>query len=134
MMVVIVRLYDDHTEAADAVTELRKAGVPERDISIITRDDRASAAATGAEIGAAVGGLTGLLTGLGLIAIPGIGPVVATGWLAATAAGAAMTAHASCSRLVTQRPQRGGVACAELGEDPLVEHACDECDEQEDQS
>jgi hypothetical protein len=89
MMVVIVRLYDDHTEAADAVAELRKAGVPERDISIITRDDRASAAATGAEIGAAVGGLTGLLTGLGLIAIPGIGPVVATGWLAATAAGAA---------------------------------------------
>ncbi len=89
MMVVIVRLYDDHTEAAGAVTELRKAGVPEGDISIITRDDRVSAAATGAEIGAAVGGLAGLLTGLGLIAIPGIGPVVATGWLAATAAGAA---------------------------------------------
>src|SRR6202035_1296475 len=54
-----------------------------------TRDDRATGAAKGAEIGAAIGGLTGLLTGLGLIAIPGIGPAVATGWLAATAAGAA---------------------------------------------
>lgn len=89
MIVAIVRLYDDHTEAANAVRELRKAGVPEGDISIITRDDRVRGAATGAEIGAAVGGLAGLLTGLGLIAIPGIGPVVATGWLAATAAGAA---------------------------------------------
>ena len=89
MIVTIVRIYDHHTEAVNAMQELQKAGVPERDISIIARDERAGAAATGAEIGAAVGGLAGLLTGLGLIAIPGIGPVVATGWLAATAAGAA---------------------------------------------
>jgi hypothetical protein len=40
-------------------------------------------------LGAAVGGVGGLLAGLGLLAIPGIGPVVAAGWLAATAAGAA---------------------------------------------
>jgi hypothetical protein len=36
-----------------------------------------------------VGGVGGLLTGLGLLAIPGVGPVVAAGWLVATAAGAA---------------------------------------------
>ena len=36
-----------------------------------------------------MGGAAGLLAGLGLLAIPGIGPVVAAGWLAATAAGAA---------------------------------------------
>jgi hypothetical protein len=36
-----------------------------------------------------VGGIGGLLTGLGLMAIPGVGPVVAGGWLVATAAGAA---------------------------------------------
>ncbi|HLH96380.1 MAG TPA: general stress protein [Xanthobacteraceae bacterium] len=89
MIVAIVRLYDDHTHAADAITALRKAGIPEKDITVITRDDRVTSAARGAEIGATVGGLAGLLTGLGLIAIPGIGPVVATGWLAATAAGAA---------------------------------------------
>jgi hypothetical protein len=89
MIITIVRLYADHTAAADAVQALKTAGVPERDISIIARDERVSAAATSAEIGAALGGLAGLLTGLGLIAIPGIGPVVATGWLAATAAGAA---------------------------------------------
>jgi hypothetical protein len=52
-------------------------------------DDRAEGAATGGGIGAAVGGAAGLLTGLGLMAIPGVGPVVAAGWLVATLAGAA---------------------------------------------
>ena len=36
-----------------------------------------------------LGGAAGLLAGLGLLAIPGLGPVVAAGWLAATAVGAA---------------------------------------------
>jgi hypothetical protein len=53
-------------------------------------DDRAegagAGAGAGAGIGAAVGGVAGLLAGLGLLAIPGIGPVVAAGWLASTAA------------------------------------------------
>jgi hypothetical protein len=35
-----------------------------------------------------VGGGAGLLAGLGLLAIPGLGPVVAAGWLASTALGA----------------------------------------------
>ena len=89
MIITIVRLYDHHTDAANAVRALQKAGVPERDIGILSRDDRLHGAATGAEIGAAVGGLAGLLTGLGLITIPGIGPVAAAGWVAATAATAA---------------------------------------------
>jgi hypothetical protein len=89
IIVTIARLYDNHADAIGVVRELQRTGVPESDISVLTRDNRASGAATGAEIGAAVGGLAGLLTGLGLVAIPGIGPVVAGGWLAATAAGAA---------------------------------------------
>ncbi len=89
MIVTIVRLYDHHADAAGAVRELQKAGVPEHDISILSRDERVSGAAAGAEIGAAFGGLAGLLTGLGLLTIPGIGPVAAAGWLATTVAGAA---------------------------------------------
>lgn len=88
-IVTIVRLYDHHTDAADAVRRLRDAGVPEHDIGIISRDERVHRAATGAEIGAAVGGLAGLLTGLGLIVIPGIGAAAAVGWIASTIAGAA---------------------------------------------
>jgi len=53
------------------------------------KDDRAEAAATGAGVGATAGGIAGLLAGLGIIAIPGVGPVVAAGWLVATLAGAA---------------------------------------------
>jgi hypothetical protein len=39
----------------------------------------------GTSTGAVLGGAGGLLAGLGLLAIPGLGPVVAAGWLAATA-------------------------------------------------
>jgi len=62
------------------------------------RDDKSSGAAagagTGAGIGVAAGGGAGLLAGLGMLAIPGLGPVVAAGWLAATALGAAAGAVA----------------------------------------
>jgi hypothetical protein len=88
--VTIVRLYDDHAAAANAAEALQKeGGVPQADISVMTRGDRAAHAGRGAEIGAALGGIAGLLVGLGLFAMPGVGPVAATGWLAATLAGAA---------------------------------------------
>ncbi|MCA1408443.1 hypothetical protein I6F26_30740 [Ensifer sp. IC3342] len=91
-------LFDDYADAREAVSELEAAGVPSDDISIVANNagerysDEASGAAegagTGAGLGAAGGGAIGLLTGLGLLAIPGVGPVVAAGWLASTAAGA----------------------------------------------
>lgn len=106
MTSTISRLYDNYTDAQTTVTKLEVAGVPHSDISIVANnsdgwfdgkkdrdgdgvDDRAEAAGTGAGIGAGIGGAAGLLTGLGLLAIPGLGPVVAAGWLAATAVGAA---------------------------------------------
>src|SRR5882757_6872953 len=107
MTVTISRLYDNHTQAQSAVQRLEAAGVPHSDISIVANnsdnwynadkkvdrdrdgvDDRAEGAATGAGIGAGLGGAAGLLAGLGLLAIPGLGPVVAAGWLASTALGA----------------------------------------------
>lgn len=96
-MKTVTGLFDDYSDASAAVSALESAGVPSNDISIVSNnaDDRhadksnaAEGAGTGAGIGAAVGGAGGLLTGLGLMAIPGVGPVVAAGWLAATAAGA----------------------------------------------
>jgi len=96
-------LFDDYSDARAAVNALEARGIPSDDISIVSHnvDERqtgdtnaAEGAGTGAGIGAAVGGVGGLLTGLGLMAIPGVGPVVAAGWLAATAAGAAAGAVA----------------------------------------
>jgi hypothetical protein len=97
-MRTVTGLFDNYSDARSAVSELEAAGIPSRDISIVSnkansRDDddhsgAAEGAGTGAGLGAVVGGAGGLLTGLGLMAIPGVGPVVAAGWLAATAAGA----------------------------------------------
>ncbi|CAN7720888.1 general stress protein [Rhizobium sp. LjRoot258] len=97
-MKTVTGLFDDYTDASSAVSALEAAGVPSKDISIVSNSagDRhstsQSGAATGAEsgagLGAVVGGTGGLLTGLGIMAIPGVGPVVAAGWLAATAVGA----------------------------------------------
>src|SRR5512132_4639463 len=105
MTVTISRLYDNHNDAQQAVRRLESAGVPHSDISIVANnsdswfntdkkvdrdrdgvDDRAEGAGKGAGIGAGVGGTAGLLAGLGLLAIPGLGPVVAAGWLVSTAA------------------------------------------------
>ena len=52
----------------------------------------ATGAGTGATVGTILGGGAGLLTGLGLLAIPGVGPVVAAGWLIATLTGAGVGA------------------------------------------
>src|ERR1700748_980666 len=118
MTVTISRLYDSYAQATEAVSNLERAGAPQSDISIVSNnsdnwysedtarrttggpatvdhdrdgvDDRAEGAAKGAGIGATAGGVVGLLTGLGLLAIPGVGPVVAAGWLVAMAAGAAV--------------------------------------------
>ena len=97
-MKTITRVYDSYAQARAAVDAVEKAGVPSSDVSIVankyvsaehTDVDDVSDAAKGAGIGGALGGGAGLLAGLGLLAIPGLGPVVAAGWLAATAVGAA---------------------------------------------
>lgn len=96
MPLTITRSYEDYATAAAVVEELGNAGFSDSDISVIghREDHEDSNAGEGAGIGAGVGGAAGLLAGLGMIAIPGIGPVVAAGWLAATAAGAAAGAAA----------------------------------------
>jgi hypothetical protein len=107
MTKIVTRLFDTFSDAQHAVIELERVGVPHGDISIVShkddkhglahvrepRDDTAGgAAAKDGGIGAAAGGVLGaaggVLAGLGLMAIPGLGPVVAAGWLASAAVGA----------------------------------------------
>jgi len=91
MTQTLTRSYDSYETARSVVETLEAGGVSSADISVVGRHAEAddSNAGEGAGIGAALGGAAGLLAGIGMIAIPGIGPVVAAGWLAATAAGAA---------------------------------------------
>lgn len=67
-----------------------KRGMKDDDLD--GEDDRVEGAADGATTGGVIGGGVGLLAGLGMLAVPGLGPVVAAGWLASTAAGAAVGA------------------------------------------
>ena len=125
MTVTISRLYDNYADAQRAVTSLEAAGVPYSDLNIVANnsddwygtdkkvdpgrdgtDDRTEeGAATGAGIGAGLGGAAGLLAGLGVLAIPGLGPVVAAGWLASAALGA--TAGAATGGMVGALTQAG---------------------------
>ena len=118
----ITALFDDYDAAARAVDKLEAEGIPHSDISIVASDpdnrlsgrtaqpgipapaagtparaeesDAADGAGTGATLGTVLGGGAGLLAGLGLLAIPGVGPVVAAGWLVATVTGAGVGAAA----------------------------------------
>lgn len=121
-MATVTRLYDIHTQALQAVSDLEAAGFRADDISIVSNNtdnwhaghqhpgetsagplgdrngdgdnDVADGAGKGATTGGALGAGAGLLAGLGMLAIPGLGPVVAAGWLASTAVGAVVGAAA----------------------------------------
>lgn len=112
----VSRLFNSHTEAMTAVSELERAGISHDDISLVAsnadnwheghRHDKAdldddNETAEGAAEGATKGGLLGagggLLAGLGMLAIPGLGPVVAAGWLVSTVVGAAAGAAAGAA-------------------------------------
>ena len=113
MMITLSRLYADGAVARAVVDELKAAGLPEDDIGIIapsqslarrmenadlenaddvvdrdSHDGRGQTVNRSAGIGAALGGAAGLLAGLGAFVLPGIGAVVAAGWLASALAGA----------------------------------------------
>ncbi len=108
-MRMIAHSYDTYDHAVRVVNALEAAGVPHADISLVsgdkdrnvattvdgdTAENTATGAGTGATAGTVLGGGAGLLAGLGLMAIPGVGPVVAAGWLIATLTGAGIGAAA----------------------------------------
>lgn len=107
--------FANHSDAEKALHELRDSNFPMSHVSIVGQDmnrnssmagaqgsDRLSdldgnkadeGAKKGAATGGAVGGLTGLLVGLGMVAIPGVGPVMLAG-AGATALATALTGGA----------------------------------------
>jgi len=107
-MKTIVAMFDNLSDAQDAVQDLVNTGIARDDISLVANDqegryssalqrdmdddDNNGAAAGGAVTGAAVGGIGGVLLGLGALAIPGIGPVIAAGPLVAGLIGAGVGA------------------------------------------
>lgn len=99
----VVGLFDTFSEAQSAVQDLVEFGVRREEISLVARDEHgvigeanevgatgaAEGAGAGAVGGSVVGGALGLLIGAGLLVIPGIGPVLAAGPIAAAVGSAA---------------------------------------------
>ena len=110
MTTTVNGLFDTRDDAAGAVREIKVAGVSDAEISIVTNqvngqsaqrsaNDRTvdnnmaeSGTGDGAAFGGALGAGAGLLAGLGVIVIPGVGPLLGAGWLITTAIGAAVGA------------------------------------------
>lgn len=107
MAKTIVGVFDTAAEAQAVVRDLTAAGVARDHISVMASrdtqaddadrtdaqgDSTADDALRGMGVGAALGGVGGLLVGLAVLPIPGLGPVIAAGPLAATLAGAGVGA------------------------------------------
>jgi hypothetical protein len=93
-------IYATPATAEAAVDHLLAKGFANSAISVLLPDNDSTRAfahekstkapegtATGATTGGLIGGTLGLLTGLGLLAIPGLGPLIAAGPIVATLAG-----------------------------------------------
>ena len=105
MAKTVAALFENSSEAYGAVKDLLEHGFAHDDISVMTHDemssdhavedeDSISGVAGGAGIGAALGGVSGLVLGLTALAVPGVGPVIAAGPLAAALIGAGVGAAA----------------------------------------
>lgn len=100
MAQTITYIYDDASLARQAIQALEAAGFTSDEVSVVRQDGDEDwtvshsdsvedGATTGATVGLAAGAGAGLLAALGIIAIPGLGPLVAAGMLATTLATAA---------------------------------------------
>jgi len=116
-MATVVGVFSSHEQAEKAVRALADEGFTKDDISVVAKDPKGEgrsgrnrgagdengfgfeaggdmttmdvdSVADGTTWGGALGGLAGLLAGVGALAIPGIGPIVAAGPLAAALSGA----------------------------------------------
>src|SRR5687768_6739528 len=105
----IVGLYNRRSDAQNAVEDLVREGFSRDQISVVAPDSPAAPSAggephigpidtigsdTNTGAGAAVGGLAGFLVGVAALAIPGVGPVLAAGPIAAGILGAGLGAAA----------------------------------------
>lgn len=103
----LVGVFQSEQEAVRAIEGLKRQGYSPEDISVIARDKDDVSAVTeqtgtsvqegvkaGAATGGVLGGLAGLLAGLGALTIPGVGPILAAGPIAAALTGAAVGAGA----------------------------------------
>ena len=100
----VLGVFGSLDQAERALRALHEAGFSRKDLSLVAQGTEAADeirsqaqsehATHGAERGAIIGGVLGGLVGVAALAIPGVGPVITAGWLAAVLGGAAVGAAA----------------------------------------
>lgn len=99
-VVAVAGLFEDYETAATAVQALERAGLHRVEISLVSNDadtkqaerldgSARNPAVAGAAVGGVVGGSVTALAALTALAIPGVRPVVAAGFVAAALGGLA---------------------------------------------
>lgn len=101
----VIGIFQRESEAIDAIKRLQQSGYDNDEISVLAKDkdamknveeatgtdvideDAKSKVAGGAVIGGVLGGVGALVAELGILAIPGVGPFLAAGPIAATITG-----------------------------------------------
>lgn len=85
---------DAHGRSAgtSSTSNVTGGGTHPADPADVDDSDSGAGGKRGAVLGTVLGGGAGLLAGIGALAIPGVGPVVAAGWLVATLTGAGVGA------------------------------------------
>lgn len=152
MAKTVLGVFDSPDQAERAASELQKEGFDRKEISIVAKEDSArgrsddrggdrggttmkSSISGGVTTGGAIGGAAGLLAGVGALAIPGIGPLVAAGPIAAVLSGAVTGGVAGglidwgipeeSGRKYEQRVKEGKIVAAVRTDDDKVEDAAD---------
>ncbi len=96
----VVGVFENENQAKEAINELKRQGFDEREISLIAREEREQGVGQEDEMsmaeqdlgdgmltGGALGGIAGILAGAGALLVPGVGPIIAAGPLAAFLSG-----------------------------------------------
>lgn len=98
MSKAVIGVFSQEDRAKEAINDLKSQGFDEREISLIVRDEQQQGGeggegdrftmeqqdlSEGVITGGALGGVAGILAGAGALLIPGVGPIIAAGPLAA---------------------------------------------------
>jgi len=101
MSKTVLGVFENTSQAERAVDDLQRQGFNRKEISIVAKESKVGRGdrsrgdmeagqdiSGGITTGGAIGGVAGLLAGVGALAIPGLGPIVAAGPIAAALSGA----------------------------------------------
>jgi len=140
----VVGMFSDVGRAERALNGLKEAGFTPEQVSAVAKDREdmqqmsdntemvANSAAGGAVTGSVLGGIAGFLVGISALVIPGIGPIVGSGILLSTLAGAGIGAAAGgligalAEHGVPEEDARGYQSHVEGGRILLTVHADDD--------